>query len=84
MVFCFYDWCVCLVADRRLDEGSFRAPFFSQIPVTLMSPEKREIKKETVLSSDEIFKGERCVVIEHNGDHYRLLITKTGKLVLNK
>lgn len=34
--------------------------------------------------SEELFAGMREIVIEHSKDQYRLLITKAGKLILNK
>lgn len=37
-----------------------------------------------VWRSEELFSGRREVVIEHDGARYRLLITKAGKLILNK
>lgn len=37
-----------------------------------------------IIPSDEIFHGEREVHIVHGGVVYRLLITKTGKLLLHK
>ena len=37
----------------------------------------------TVLSTD-LFKGQKSVVIEHNGASYRLQTTKLGKLILTK
>ncbi|MBI4358342.1 MAG: hemin uptake protein HemP [Candidatus Omnitrophica bacterium] len=37
-----------------------------------------------IILSEELFAGAKQVIIEHCGRHYRLLITKTGKLVLNK
>jgi len=40
--------------------------------------------KSRVLSSQELFKGTREVLIEHEHEQYRLIITKAGKLVLNK
>lgn len=36
------------------------------------------------LSSGDLFRGNREVLIEHNGEAYRLRITRTGKLILNK
>jgi hemin uptake protein HemP len=36
-----------------------------------------------VLSTD-LFKGQKSVVIEHNGASYRLQTTKLGKLILTK
>ena len=37
-----------------------------------------------VIRSEELFEGKREVIIEHDRDQYRLLITKAGKLILNK
>lgn len=34
--------------------------------------------------SEELFQGKREVLIEHSGVFYRLKITKSGKLILNK
>jgi len=34
--------------------------------------------------SEELFSGKREILIEHEGAYYRLLITKAGKLILNK
>ena len=48
-----------------------------------MSEEKKPAAKR-ILNSDDLFQGQREVVIEHAKEQYRLLITKTGKLVLNK
>ncbi len=36
------------------------------------------------LKSSEIFQGQREVFIHHDHQDYRLLITKSGKLILNK
>ncbi len=41
-------------------------------------------KNRRRLHSKDIFLGNREVVIEHNDDDYRLIITKSGKLILNK
>jgi len=40
--------------------------------------------KQKVLRSEELFSGEREVLIEHNRNYYRLMITRAGKLILNK
>jgi hemin uptake protein HemP len=37
-----------------------------------------------MLFSSDLFRGSREIVIEHCGQHYRLQITKAGKLILNK
>jgi hemin uptake protein HemP len=36
------------------------------------------------VSTAALFKGQREIVIEHNGELYRLRITRQGKLILNK
>jgi hemin uptake protein HemP len=36
------------------------------------------------VQSAELFKGQKSVVIEHNGARYRLQATKLGKLILTK
>lgn len=43
-----------------------------------------QLKEERVLDSQELFGGSRTVVINHQGVQYRLIMTKQGKLVLNK
>ena len=40
--------------------------------------------KVRVIRSEELLMGRREVIIEHGSDRYRLLITRSGKLVLNK
>ncbi|MBI4970666.1 MAG: hemin uptake protein HemP [Candidatus Omnitrophica bacterium] len=37
-----------------------------------------------LIDSKNIFEGNREVLIQHERDVYRLIITKSGKLVLNK
>jgi hemin uptake protein HemP len=36
------------------------------------------------VQSTDLFKGQKSVVIEHNGASYRLQTTKLGKLILTK
>ena len=36
------------------------------------------------IGSEEIFRGDRTVVITHDGVQYRLHITKNNKLILHK
>ncbi len=36
------------------------------------------------VQSHDLFKGQKSVVIEHNGASYRLQSTKLGKLILTK
>lgn len=37
-----------------------------------------------VISSHDLFQGQRCIAIEHDANHYVLRITRTGKLILTK
>jgi len=37
-----------------------------------------------ILNSEDLFQGAREILIEHHSNYYRLMITKTGKLILNK
>lgn len=39
---------------------------------------------ERTISSTDLFAGRREIGIEHHGSHYRLKITRQGKLILNK
>lgn len=36
------------------------------------------------ISTDFLFQGSQEILIAHNGEHYRLRITKNGKLILTK
>jgi len=45
---------------------------------------KKSAKSVTVLSSEELLDGRLEVLIEHNGDLYRLRHTRQGKLILTK
>jgi hemin uptake protein HemP len=36
------------------------------------------------LCSADLFRGAREIIIKHGDQHYRLRITKAGKLILNK
>ncbi|HEY9098374.1 MAG TPA: hemin uptake protein HemP [Thiobacillus sp.] len=37
-----------------------------------------------VIATDALFNGNQEILISHNGEHYRLRITKNGKLILTK
>ena len=37
-----------------------------------------------MIRSEEIFAGERIVLIQHAGEQYRLLITRNDRLILQK
>lgn len=41
-------------------------------------------KKSEPVQSTDLLKGQKSVVIEHNGSSYRLQTTKLGKLILTK
>ena len=37
-----------------------------------------------IIPTDCLFQGTQEILINHNGEHYRLRITKNGKLILTK
>ena len=37
-----------------------------------------------VLDSEELLAGKKEILIRHKNDFYRLIVTKAGKLILNK
>lgn len=37
-----------------------------------------------IFSSADLFQGQKEIIIRHEDQRYRLLITKAGKLILNK
>lgn len=53
-----------------------------------MEPESKEVPKASpdrkVLRSEELFGTAREVKIRHNGQEYRLQVTRNGKLILIK
>ena len=48
------------------------------------SPAAPEPRKVRVVSSTDLFKGDRLIVITHSGEQYRLTITRNDKLILQK
>ncbi len=52
-----------------------RAPEASAVPQHLGSAR---------ISSEELLRGAREIVIEHRGEEYRLLRTRNDRLILNK
>ena len=48
-----------------------------------VEPRKR-IFLPGAIPTDFLFQGSQEVLIAHNGEHYRLRITKNGKLILTK
>jgi len=36
-----------------------------------------------VITTEQLFRGENVVAIEHDGETYSLILTRAGKLVLN-
>ncbi len=48
------------------------------------STDATEREPARVIRSEEIFVGERVVLIQHAGEQYRLLITRNDRLILQK
>lgn len=47
-------------------------------------PSKQAGPSASIIESSALFAGMKQVLISHEGDIYRLRITKNGKLILNK
>jgi len=57
----------------------------SLIPMIENKENKNDaVSPKPVFKSEELFRGSREIRIIHEGAEYRLLVTKTGKLILNK
>jgi len=54
------------------------------LPRNDQEQEPTACSEAAVLSSQEIFKGQRKVLIEHGGEFYRLQITARNRLLLQK
>ena len=52
------------------------------VPTDRSTPAEREPLR--TIRSEELFAGERVVMIEHAGERYRLLITRNDRLILQK
>ena len=59
---------------------SMDQPFFNHLRATDPAAERANV----VVSSEEIFQGQRKVLIEHAGEFYRLQITARNRLLLQK
>ncbi len=51
-------------------------------PRSTSEPNKPSSPK--ILRAENLFEGERELIIEHEGERYRLRITRKGKLILQK
>ncbi|MFN3751875.1 MAG: hemin uptake protein HemP [Thiobacillus sp.] len=52
-------------------------------PATQSSSSLPDTLPDTV-PAELLFRGKQEILIRHNGEHYRLRITKSGKLILTK
>lgn len=46
--------------------------------------EQERASESSPIDSQRLFGGRREICIRHNGETYRLRVTKSGKLILNK
>lgn len=59
---------------------------YTQTPSSIHSPAEpgtRAIRPD-VIQTDSLFQGNQEILISHKGEHYRLRITRNGKLILTK
>ena len=53
-------------------------------PELSIVPVLKKLKNSRVIRSEALFTGDREILIQHRNEYYRLMITKAGKLILNK
>lgn len=58
----------------------------TQTPSSVHSPAEPGARtfRPGIIPTDFLFQGNQEILISHNGEHYRLRITKNGKLILTK
>lgn len=58
----------------------------TQTPLSVHSPAEPGARtfRPGIIPTDLLFQGKQEILISHNGEHYRLRITKNGKLILTK
>ena len=66
-------------------ESKFRPmPLPSPLPPPASPPSERTSAPPDVIATHALFRGSQEILISHNGEHYRLRITRNGKLILTK
>lgn len=55
-----------------------------QKPQLHTAPQEHGEGESGVFRSEELLAGRREIIILHNDDRYRLLVTRNGKLILQK
>lgn len=72
--------------SRRFGVDSRQGASSSQVsaPTGPQPVPQRAVDDERCLTSEDILRGAKTVVIEHRGATYRLQATKQGKLILTK
>ena len=53
-------------------------------PIEPASPAEKRPEIPRTIQSEELFAGQRLLMIEHAGQCYRLLITRNERLILQK
>lgn len=59
-------------------------PMSSPLTPDADRPPGRKPTLPAIIPTDALFQGNQEILISHNGEHYRLRITKNGKLILTK
>ncbi|MTI44502.1 hemin uptake protein hemP [Roseibium hamelinense] len=68
----------------NIRQNRLRLPVNPALPPHQRSNTSVDDKHTADLDTRGLFKGRRELKIQHNGDVYRLTITKLGKLILTK
>lgn len=58
----------------------------TQTPSPIRSPVESEQRTfpPGIVQTDFLFQGNQEILLSHNGEHYRLRVTRNGKLILTK
>ena len=70
----------------QTDPGAYAMQTKTKTLSTVNSPAEpgARVFQQGIIPTDCLFQGSQEILISHNGEHYRLRITKNGKLILTK
>lgn len=66
------------------EPDAFAMPLHPPLTPDTPSTPGRKPAAPGIIPTDALFRGNQEILISHNGEHYRLRITKNGKLILTK
>jgi hemin uptake protein HemP len=71
--------------DKTTSVIGFKRPIPGDMPLAVSdTPADAGLAGTVALNSQDLLRGRKTITIEHNGEHYRLQSTRSGKLILTK